>query len=361
MRVAIRADASSAIGTGHIHRMLSLARVLKAQGAQVLFVTRPLGMDTQKMITSGGFDVALLSAPCASFEANAAIPHSHWAKVSQDQDSIETIALLKKRWVDRVVVDHYAFDRQWHNRVEADLETPTMVIDDLADRPLGGCWIVDQNYHPDHMAKFEGKLKCKTVLLAGPSYSMLDPRYADAPRYRFSESVRSVGVFMGGVDARHDTLSAIDALDAAGWNGPLEVVVTRHTHGASAVERRLAQWPHATVSRDLPNLAEFFARHDLQIGAGGGAVWERCCIGAPTIGLVCAANQAESIPYANAAGFLIGIDFMSEPDRRRNALVKAIGLAISQPRKRATLSANARRLVDGRGAERLAIALMMEG
>ncbi len=54
-RIAIRADASAAIGTGHVRRMLSLAKALTDAGAEVVFVTRDLGMDSAAMIARDGF------------------------------------------------------------------------------------------------------------------------------------------------------------------------------------------------------------------------------------------------------------------------------------------------------------------
>lgn len=54
---------------------------------------------------------------------------------------------------------------------------------------------------------------------------------------------------------------------------------------ASDLPRRRGWSPH-------PDLSAFFGRYDLQIGAGGGATWERCFVGAPTLAVAYADNHA---------------------------------------------------------------------
>ena len=108
-----------------------------------------------------------------------------------------------------------------------------------------------------------------------------------------------------------------------------------------------------TVSLDLPDLADFFARHDLQVGAGGGANWERCCLGAPTWRWWARTNQLAVVPMLERW----------EPWRRLPAgdapAAEVIGRALraldrNAPR-RAALAERARALVDGHGALRVAL------
>lgn len=357
MRIALRVDASAMIGTGHLRRCLALAHALSALGAQLRFVTRDLGLDSASMIAQQGFaDTVTLPAPDAPCPPDPAIPHAVWAGVSQSQDSAATIAALEGFVPDWVIVDSYAFDGRWHAAVRAGLGCRIAAIDEVPDRRLASDLLIDQTCASDHRAKYAGHLPAETRLLAGPRHALLGPAYAAATRHAFRPEVRSIGIFMGGVDAGQHSAAALDAVDLAGFAGPVEIVTTAANPKLAALEQRVAARPHTRLLVDLPDLAGFFARHDLQIGAGGGATWERCCIGAPTLLVVVAANQTTLAPFLAEAGVVALAD---EPTG--TGIAAALRPLLTNPARRRALAETARQLVDGEGANRCALALMADG
>ena len=60
MRVLIRADASPTIGSGHIARCLTLARVLRQQGGHVAFACRRLPGHRLDSLAAEGFETFAL-------------------------------------------------------------------------------------------------------------------------------------------------------------------------------------------------------------------------------------------------------------------------------------------------------------
>jgi spore coat polysaccharide biosynthesis predicted glycosyltransferase SpsG len=60
MRVIFRVDASLKMGTGHVMRCLTLAQVLKDNGAKVEFICRKHEGSLIDKIRSNGFDVHAL-------------------------------------------------------------------------------------------------------------------------------------------------------------------------------------------------------------------------------------------------------------------------------------------------------------
>ena len=78
--IAIRADASAAIGTGHLKRCLSLAQALIEAGADVRFVCRALDAVAATVLGDSGIPTLWLSAPAQAFTpAPDAPPHAAWA------------------------------------------------------------------------------------------------------------------------------------------------------------------------------------------------------------------------------------------------------------------------------------------
>ncbi len=356
MRVAIRVDASAQIGTGHVKRSLSLAEALRAHGGEVRFVTRALGVDSVGLIARAGFEQTILLPPPGSvFTPDPIIPHSEWAEVSVERDTAETVEALAEFAPDWVVLDSYAFDARWHKAVRSQLDCKIAQIDDLADRKLACDLLIDHTYALDHRAKYGRKLPRTARLLGGPRFGLLGPAYARASRYQFSETVRSIGIFMGGVDAGGHSFAVLDALEAIAFEGEIEVVATSANPHLGDLRERVTARPNARLSLDLPDLTAFFARHDLQIGAGGGASWERCCIGVPTLLVVVAPNQMSVAPMLADAGVAA-----YAPDPAPDRIARQVKVLIASPENRASLADNSRRLVDGLGSTRVALGMLAE-
>jgi len=355
MKIAIRVDGSAAIGTGHAKRMAALGKALNRAGASITVVQRDLGIELRPYFSGCPSANLLLPAPAGSFTADPSdAPHANWAGVSQQDDAIDTIEALRAEQPDWVVVDHYAFGADWHDRIRAQLGCRVAVIDDLADRPLSADLIVDHNFHPSHDAKYASVNRRAGVLLAGPHYAMLDDIYRSAPRYSFEPIVRSIGIFMGGVDALGASAIALDAIAEAAIACPVEVISTRANPRLEALAARVSAIEGCALTLDLPDLAAFYARHDLQIGAGGGALWERFCIGAPTLAAICAENQRESIPYLAGLGLVHMVDAMVEREAAVAAMANAMRDLVDRPDERLALHRRGMEMVDGLGAGRIA-------
>ena len=352
MRVAFRVDASAQIGTGHFKRCLSLAYAIIQLGGEVALVWRDHGLDCAAELERSGLRSLRLLPPPVSFHPGKGPAHAAWAGVDPEQDVAETVACLANWRPDWLVIDHYGFDAVWHGQARQALGCRLAVIDDLGDRLIHADLLVDHNPAPDHRAKYAASAGQTGRLLGGARFALLGPGYRDLEPITVGEGVRSLGIFMGGADAADHSRMALAACRAAGFRGTVEVVTTSANPNLAALTEAVAADPDAVLLKDLPSLAEFFASHDLQIGAGGGATWERCRAGVPALVLATAANQTVVTAALRRAGAALTLDHPTG-DSMQDCLTQLL----RDPALRLALAQGAGRLVDGRGCERVALAM----
>ena len=351
MNVGIRVDASTTIGTGHVRRCLALADALRAHGHDVCFVLRDLGVAAAAWVQADGFATIVLPPVPAATRVQPLTGHAAWAGVDGLTDAAQTVEALAASPPQWLVIDHYSFDATWHRAAAAGLGCRIAAIDDLGDRPLDAAVVIDHNIANDHRAKYRGRVPESVPILGGPRFALLGRTYASAVRCPVEPRVRSVGVFMGGIDRGEYSAVALRALAAAGFAGDVELVSTSANPQLPALRELAGRGSRTRLSVDLPDLRAFFARHGLQIGAGGGATWERCCIGAPTLAAVVAANQRAALEPLAALGVLLLAD---EDPPTAASLARGLRLLLESHELRRQLAATSTELVDGRGAERVA-------
>ena len=193
---------------------------------------------------------------------------------------------------DWLVIDHYALDSRWHSVMRGHTGR-IAVIDDLADRLHDCDLLLDQNDITGAEARYRDLVPTHCRLLLGPHYALLRPEFAKwrarAPRQR--KSVRRLLVFFGGSDASNYTGAAIEALDHLSFPFEADIVVG----GSNKARNKIADACQARTNLrfhcQIDNMAEIMTHADLAIGAGGTTVWERMCLGLPSIVVAIERNQ----------------------------------------------------------------------
>jgi UDP-2,4-diacetamido-2,4,6-trideoxy-beta-L-altropyranose hydrolase len=324
----------------------------------VKLVGRDLGLQlaTQPLDATVRFELLAPPPPSICHEVlTDPVPHAPWAALPWSADASEFIARIKEWSPDLVIVDHYSFDARWHDLVQQALHCKLAVIDDLADRTLHGDILVDHNYSESHRLKYSGLWSPNLPLLGGPRYALLSTAYQCTPKHVVRRDVSRIGIFMGGVDAHnHSALAHAACRELARFRGYIEIAATSSNPHIETLRKICANDSLTSLRVDLPNLAGFFAQSDLQIGAGGGATWERCCVGVPTISVVTADNQRIVVDSLSANSAVVGAECTKE------SIGRAVSELLESPERRAALSARARLLVDGLGAKRVALRLCRE-
>ncbi len=184
VKLAIRVDASTRMGLGHLVRCRTLAQELRAQGAEVRFICRAHPGHQIDALAADAFATISLPAPPNDIdtgESAAAEDYARWLGVPQHQDAVETLAALSGWRPDWLVVDHYGLDVDWAQLLRPHVGR-ILVIDDLANRLHDADLLLDQNYATDGARRYAGLLPASALTLIGPRYALLHPAYAEQQR-----------------------------------------------------------------------------------------------------------------------------------------------------------------------------------
>lgn len=335
MHIVFRADASIAIGSGHVMRCLALADALRAKGALTAFICIDVPGEMSKLIRDKGHTVYL-------------IPEVH----SADHDALLTQEGIRICFngtrTDCLIVDHYRLDACWESSMRDSART-IFVIDDLANRPHDSDMLLDQNLYPDMDARYARLLSSRCKLLLGPRYALLRPEFLHA-RSRLRErdgTIKKILIFFGATDPTRETGKVLSTIRRMGLTYvDLDVVAGMSNPEIKEIEKQcivLGASFHCQVS----TMAELMSNADLAIGAGGTATWERCCVGLPAIVISIAENQ-EAV--ARSLGDLGALRYLgTSSDVTEERLTNEIVALLHDPSTVRAMSAAGMQQVDGAG------------
>jgi len=364
--ILIRCDASLSIGSGHVMRCRTLARELQRRGAQVSFLCRRQRGDLIGLLEQEFPVLALPELLLATTQAPEGAPlqgrplYEAWLGCSQEHDAADCLQALARAGINSaswLVVDHYGLDAAWETQLLAglagDAAPRLLVIDDLADRAHQADLLLDQNFSGEvNDARYAGLVPEHCGQLLGPHYALLGPEYAQLhPLVPLRTELRRLLVFFGGVDSSNLTGQALKALmDPTLADLAVDVVLGLQSPHRQAVEELVARRPYTSLHGPLPSLAGLIARADLAIGASGATTWERCCLGLPSILVVCALNQEEigEVIRKLGAGVVLYPSVKLRAEIREQALILS-----NDANKHILMSYRAKQICDGLGTSRV--------
>lgn len=338
MRVIFRADASSAVGGGHIMRCLALAEELSGRGADITFAVGKESPETVPPLSRSAHEIVVLQA-------------------SQSEELSE----IKERTgnCDLIVIDHYERDGTFEREARSIAKT-VLVVDDLPERPHDCDVLLDQTFGRK-AGDYERLVPEGALVLTGTSYALLRPAFRSLRHRALQERrtrhaakmVRRILVSLGAVDGEGLTRQALDAINRSKLDVSVDVVIGSADPKALGLIDQARQMSQPVVFHGFDaNVAELMLAADLAIGAAGSSAWERCCMGLPTMMVVLADNQNDigtGLQSKGAANLTPVSDF-SSPERFSDHLAE---LASNTPLLE-SMSAAAARICDGQGAGRVA-------
>jgi UDP-2,4-diacetamido-2,4,6-trideoxy-beta-L-altropyranose hydrolase len=371
MNIAIRVDASTRMGIGHLTRCRTLAKGLQERGASVHFVCRAHPGHQIHMLEAEGYSVS--SLPKAPMQTASDGNYAAWLGVSQDHDADETSAALgasaksdeQAKW-DWLIVDHYGLDKAWEQRLRY-MSKRILVIDDLANREHDCDVLLDQNFSHQSDKRYAKLLTNNAQVLLGPYFALLHSQYATTRQtlkrcnadFGYVKLVRRVLVFFGGTDPENLTGCCLKALsDPELSDIYVDIVVGANNPHREKLRRQAKARGLTKLHEPRLHLADLMGEADFAIGAGGTTIWERCCLGLPSLVISIAENQQ---PACNALAAANIIDYLGHyNDVKIEDITRAIPKLLNDHIRRHKLTKSGLMLVDGLGVQRV-VDLMFYG
>ena len=281
------------MGGGHLMRCLTLADDLLKQGVNISFITMDSPGNLSDLIKNSGYELHMLTYK-TSFD---------WFL---DASEVKKI-LCQEDKPDWLIVDHYGLDERWECLVRQYVSR-IMVIDDLANRSHDCDLLLDQNYYLGYQNRYDGLLPNHCVSLLGPKHVVLRQEFKKAMinRHARRAKIQRILIFFGATDPTNQTAVVLEAIKELTYEKiTYDVVVGATNPNKDTIKSLCANIPNVIYNCQITNMAELILMADIAIGAGGAAMWERCCLGLPTITVVFADNQEQTTKDVANLGAII--------------------------------------------------------
>ncbi|MGW9588115.1 GNAT family N-acetyltransferase [Microbacterium sp. NPDC055455] len=314
--VLFRCDATTQGGIGHLVRTLALAEALADRGGRPIVsgdVTAPLA---REMLAGSGIEV---------------LPPASTPQALLQQAEVADAALIH--------VDHYEGYATLHEQARASRRLLSTATDATFGRRFADVIVDGSPRALEHYDPLYGEAD----VCLGPDHLALRRGLVRGGEPGGGARTEGVGVLvlMGGTDAAgYGSAVARAAVDVPGVARVGLVGGVEPLDGVTRLPRQ-------------PDLARLVAGWDIVITAAGTTVWDLAAVGAPMALIGVAENQRDHYDALIRAGAAVGVGFLPESDGLAMQGVAALAADEDDRREQA---ARARRLVDGRGAERVVLA-----
>lgn len=315
-------EGGRSIGFGHLTRCIALAEALKDKGIHSRFVIR--GDSTILGLLRGldYRDLDWLNNSDKAFEEAAA--------------------------AELVIVDSYLARPAFYQALSR-LRKNIVCLDDhnRLDYPAGT--VVNGSVYAESL-KYPRKYSRKYLL--GPAFALLRREFRAFPRKKINQDIKSVMLTFGGEDIRNTAPVILNFL-TRNYPGLRKNVIAgkgfkniKALQALSDKRTRLLYYPDAKIMKMS------MLNADIAISSGGQSLYEFARAGLPTIAICLAQNQEQNVEGWQERGFILCAGWYK--DKNLLPKIKECMQSLSSQRIRAKISNIGRKIIDGKGAQRIA-------
>lgn len=332
-KILLRADASRKIGIGHVMRLYALAEAWQDMGGQAVFFCFDLPGKLENLLK----------------RENMKLIKSANSLIGGKEDAQLTAGLAHELGVSWVIADGYDFKAPYQNLIK-EQELNLLIMDDYGHSDYYVADIII-NRGLDTQESLYAKRECYTRLLLGPKYISLRREFLKKQRSKkISQEANKLLITMGGADPNQVTLQVIESLKKIKCDLEIKVVVgPAYTFIENL--KACAGNGNVLIMQDVDDMAALMDWADIGITAGGGTLAEMAYMGLPNIIIKTADNQYASALYDKKFGTSLFLGDAQEVTKEQiSCCVESL---CNNYLKRQEMSENGRRLIDGKGSQRI--------
>ena len=367
--VVIRADANSKIGMGHVMRCLSVADALIKRGEEVLFVTAD---DTPvPLLIKKGVPYRVLHTDYADMEAELPKLWNALSELPQGPGGPEAALPQRNTFI---LVDSYYVTEKYLAALKKRITT--IYMDDIYAFSYPVDMLINYNIYGEEMGYEKDAAFADTKLLLGANYVPLREEFSAGAGYVQSRKELSLGaanvtpaeeggilITTGGSDSFN--LAGQLLMEAMKYDALKEKeyhVVSGSLNPHIGELQALAQkHENIHIHCNVTNMAELMAESEVALSAGGSTLYELCAMGVPVIAFSFAENQERLVQTFVKRGIAqYGGNYRTDGNKMIQNTIAGLEKLCGDEALKTEYRRKALQLVDGRGAERIAEALLSE-
>ena len=356
--IGIRVDSNSIIATGHMMRCITIARQLLSIGGSVTFFIAD--RESERLLRANvsdlpGVDIVVLDTAWDDLESELPV----------------LMEQLQVRDIDMLLVDSYKATYDYFKAI--DRVCRTACIDDDHE----GIYPVDilinySGYHDmfDYVSDYagiHGHDDRETELLLGLMYAPLREQFgSDGSDASYHDgSIRDILLSCGGGDTQNMILPTLQVITDSGLNMngiAWHVVVGDYVENADSIEAYASMYEGIEIHRSVKDMASLMRSCDLAVVAAGTMLTECAAVRLPAVFYQVADNQRYGTEYWRQPGRMIYAgDATQDKDAVIAAIIKEVNGLMADPDRLSAMRDGLKEITDGRGALRIAQALVGVG
>jgi UDP-2,4-diacetamido-2,4,6-trideoxy-beta-L-altropyranose hydrolase len=346
--IFIRADANEQIATGHIMRSKTVAYRLQELGRKVAFLVS----DEESIeLLKGEFQYIIL--------------HTKWNNLCSEEElgkvkEILTDSAQKENEIPVLFVDSYFVDNRYFKCLNQFAKT--VMVDDLGEDTYDADIVINYNITYENY-RYEERYKNKnTRLILGAGYVPLRPQFAQIADKQNTNKNSKIRILLmcGGGDKENALCTILNDWKVRGGFSDKEiwVVAGRYNPKLAQLKEIVSDCSNVKLWCDVSDMASLMGQCDVAVTSASTVLYECCALSLPAVAFAVADNQIPDLAAFNQKCGMPCVGDLRENQQEilKNIYESARGLC-SDKHLRENLGEKMHRLVDGKGAQRLANAI----